>query len=53
MTKRCGNLEQLGQNMAIMASAGTGKTTQLAFRFINLLHAGVNPSEILAITFTQ
>ena len=46
-------MEQLNGNMAIMASAGTGKTTQLAFRFINLLHAGVTPSEILAITFTK
>jgi len=50
---QCKNIKRLGASKAIMASAGTGKTTQLAFRFINLLHAGVTPSEILAITFTQ
>ena len=37
----------------IMASAGTGKTFQLAMRFIQLLCFGVDPSEILAVTFTK
>ncbi len=37
----------------IMASAGTGKTFQLAMRFIQLLRFGVDPAEILAVTFTK
>ena len=41
------------QNLAIMASAGTGKTYQLAMRFIALLLAGVKPEEIVAITFSR
>ena len=36
-----------------MASAGTGKTYQLAMRFIALLLAGVKPEEIVAITFSR
>ncbi len=36
-----------------MASAGTGKTFQLAMRFIQLLRFGADPSEILAVTFTK
>ena len=37
----------------IRASAGTGKTYQLAVRFIGLLAAGAQPEEILATTFTR
>jgi ATP-dependent helicase/nuclease subunit A len=37
----------------IRASAGTGKTYQLAARFIGLLSAGARPDEILATTFTR
>lgn len=37
----------------IRASAGTGKTYQLAVRFIGLLAAGARPDEILATTFTR
>ncbi len=40
-------------NILIRASAGTGKTFQLANRFIGLLHAGAAPDEILASTFTK
>jgi ATP-dependent helicase/nuclease subunit A len=40
-------------NIVIRASAGTGKTYQLAVRFIGLLAAGVRPDEILATTFTR
>lgn len=40
-------------NQAILASAGTGKTFRLAMRFIALLHYGVDPSSIAAITFTD
>jgi ATP-dependent helicase/nuclease subunit A len=41
------------QHLVIRASAGTGKTHQLATRFIGLLAAGVRPDEILATTFTR
>ena len=40
-------------NVVLEASAGTGKTTVLVQRYINLLKAGVDPSNILAITFTR
>src|SRR5688572_19626182 len=39
--------------VVIRASAGTGKTYQLAVRFIGLLAAGARPDEILATTFTR
>jgi ATP-dependent helicase/nuclease subunit A len=35
------------------ASAGTGKTSVLVWRYINLLKAGVDPANILAMTFTR
>jgi ATP-dependent helicase/nuclease subunit A len=41
------------QNVALQASAGTGKTRVLVDRYINLLRVGVDPSNILAITFTR
>jgi ATP-dependent helicase/nuclease subunit A len=40
-------------NVALEASAGTGKTKVLVDRYVNLLRAGVDPSEILALTFTR
>ena len=40
-------------NVVLEASAGTGKTSVLVQRFINLLRAGVEPSNVLAITFTR
>jgi ATP-dependent helicase/nuclease subunit A len=40
-------------NVALEASAGTGKTHVLVDRYINLLRAGVDPSNILAMTFTR
>jgi ATP-dependent helicase/nuclease subunit A len=41
------------RNVVLEASAGTGKTTVLVQRYINLLKAGIDPSNILAITFTR
>ena len=41
------------RNIALSASAGTGKTRVLVDRYVNLLRAGVNPANILAITFTR
>ncbi|MBA3885943.1 MAG: UvrD-helicase domain-containing protein [Acidobacteria bacterium] len=40
-------------NVVLEASAGTGKTSVLVWRYINLLKAGVEPANILAITFTR
>jgi ATP-dependent exoDNAse (exonuclease V) beta subunit len=40
-------------HLVIRASAGTGKTHQLAVRFISLLADGARPEEILATTFTR
>ena len=42
-----------GRNVVLEASAGTGKTTVLVNRYLNLLKAGVDPTNILAITFTR
>src|SRR3954463_372312 len=41
------------QNVILEASAGTGKTRVLVERYVNLLRAGIEPDNILAITFTR
>src|SRR2546428_3840443 len=41
------------ENIVLDASAGTGKTQVLVERYVNLLVAGVDPENILAITFTR
>ena len=40
-------------NVVLEASAGTGKTSVLVERYLNLLRAGVEPSNVLAMTFTR
>ena len=40
-------------DVVLEASAGTGKTSVLVSRYLNLLTAGVDPANILAITFTR
>ena len=40
-------------NVVLEASAGTGKTSVLVNRYTNLIRAGVDPRNILAITFTR
>ena len=40
-------------NVVLEASAGTGKTSVLVARYLNLLRADVPPANILAITFTR
>lgn len=40
-------------NTAISASAGSGKTFRLTLRYIKLLHLGVMPEKIIALTFTK
>jgi ATP-dependent helicase/nuclease subunit A len=41
------------RNVVLEASAGTGKTRILVSRYLNLIRAGVDPRNILAITFTR
>ena len=41
------------ENVVLEASAGTGKTSVLVKRYINLLSRGIDPANILAITFTR
>lgn len=40
-------------NVVLEASAGTGKTHVLVDRYLNLLSRGIDPGNILAITFTR
>ena len=40
-------------HQAIAASAGSGKTFQLAHRYLRLLADGVSPEEIVALTFSR
>ncbi len=41
------------ENLALEASAGSGKTYALSVRYISLLFLGANPKEILTLTFTN
>jgi len=45
-------LQKIEKNLAFIASAGTGKTEQLALRFISLLDYA-SPDTTLAVTFTK
>jgi ATP-dependent helicase/nuclease subunit A len=40
-------------HVVLEASAGTGKTSVLVARYVNLLKRGIDPANILAITFTR
>ena len=41
------------RHSVILASAGSGKTYELAGRYIRLLAAATSPDRILALTFTR
>lgn len=41
------------ENVAVSASAGSGKTFQLAHRYIGLVGRGISPQRICALTFSR
>lgn len=53
------NDEQLGavnstkKNILVIASAGTGKTSTIVGRVVKLLNEGMNPEDIILLTFTS
>lgn len=43
----------LSGNIRVIATAGSGKTTAMAYRIMNLIESGVEPSKIGCFTFTN
>lgn len=52
--EQCKVVNELSQNILLLASAGTGKTRTLAYRIVNILNQSrAKPEEILCLTFTN
>lgn len=45
-------INHMNGNLAVIATAGSGKTTVLTHRIQNLIHNGIIPNSILAVTFS-
>ncbi len=47
------NIINQNGNILVTANPGTGKTLLLAHKYVKLIENGINPSEILCLTFTK
>lgn len=46
-------INSISGNLAVIATAGSGKTTVLTYRIKNMVEQGIDPFHILAITFSK
>lgn len=46
-------VQNVAQGLALQAGAGTGKTHQMAERYLALVKGGVSPLKVVAVTFTE
>lgn len=46
-------INSISGNLAVIATAGSGKTTVLTYRIKNMVEQGIDPYHILAITFSK
>ena len=46
-------IKNKSKNLLVIAGAGSGKTLTIIYKIKHLVNKGVNPNEILCITFTK